>query len=116
MKLQNGYKVIYDKAAMGEHVFYASKTSVFADADEICRLAAGQYKLVYEKNGQFYGSATGIPTDSDRCFTEFDKVFVETEEAANEAVVETEEPAANNDEPSNEPTYDLPESKEGEEE
>ena len=107
MNLQNGYKVIYDKAAGGEHVFCASKTGVFADAEEILRVAAGEYKLVYEKDGHFYGSKTGIPTEGDYCFIEFDKVFVaNSEEPEVEPVQETglpgtvekaEEPDAGNE-------------------
>ena len=31
MNLQNGYKVIYEKAADGKRAFYASKTGLFAD-------------------------------------------------------------------------------------
>lgn len=77
MNLQNGYKVIYDKAADGEHIFYASKTGIFASADEIGRFTASEYKLIYEKNGQIFGSTTGIPADSDKEFTEFKKVFEE---------------------------------------
>jgi hypothetical protein len=88
MNLQNGYKVIYDSAVNNEHAFYASKTGVFADAEEIVKLAAGEYKLVYEKNGCVYGSKTGVPAEGDHCFTDFDKVFkVVTEES----VVEDEE-------------------------
>ena len=78
MNLQNGYKVIYEKAADGMRTFYASKTGVFADAEVIAEAVIGQYKLIYEKDGQFYGSETGIPTDSDYRFTEFDKVFKAT--------------------------------------
>jgi hypothetical protein len=69
MNLQNGYKVIYDKAIGGEHVFCASKTGAFADAEEILRVAAGEYRLVYEKDGCFYGSTTGIPADDDFVLT-----------------------------------------------
>jgi hypothetical protein len=90
MNLQNGYKVIYDSAVNNEHTFYASKTCVFADAEEIVKLAAGEYKLVYEKNGCVYGSKTGVPAEGDTCFTEFNKVF--TAEAENETEKEPELP------------------------
>jgi hypothetical protein len=100
MNLQNGYKVIYEKAADGKRTFYASKTGVFADAEKILEATIGEYKLIYEKNGQFYGSTTGIPAEGDYCFVEFDKVFKEAAEepvapAAEEPVIEepvTEEP------------------------
>jgi hypothetical protein len=81
MNLQNGYKVIYEKAADGKRTFYASKTGVFADAEVITEAEIGKYKLIYEKNGRFYGSETGIPTDNDYCFADFDKVFVASEPA-----------------------------------
>jgi hypothetical protein len=75
MNLQNGYKVIYEKAAGGEHVFFASKTGIFADAQELGRLMDGEYKLIYEKNGQLFSSVTGIPTESDEEFTVFKKAI-----------------------------------------
>jgi hypothetical protein len=103
MELKNGYKVIYDKAANGEHVFYASKTGVFADAEEIVRATAGEYKLIYEKAGKFYGSKTGIPAEDDYCFVEFNKVFIETE-AGNEPDVVNEEPATPNNKVEETPT------------
>ena len=87
MDLQNGYKVIYDSAVNNEHTFYASKTGVFADAEEIVKLVAGEYKLVYEKNGCVYGSKTGVPAEDDTCFAEFNKVFTAE---ADEPVVEDE--------------------------
>ena len=88
MELKNGYKVIYDKAANHEHVIFAAKTNSFTGAEEIVRLTTGEYKLVYEKAGKFYGSKTGIPADGDYCFVEFDKVFAE---AADEPVVVNED-------------------------
>lgn len=97
MELKNGYKVIYDEAANGEHIFSASKTGVFADAEELVKIAAGEYKLVYEKDGKLYGSATGIPADGDTHLSGFDKVIVaddEGEEASTEPDAVNEEPAA----------------------
>jgi len=109
MELKNGYKVIYDKAVNGEHIFYASKTGAFADAEEILRATAGEYKLIYEKAGKFYGSKTGIPAEGDFCFAGFDKVFVETEvdagsepEAVNEEPV-VEEPVVDDETPVEDP-------------
>ena len=81
MNLQNGYKVLYEKTADGKRTFYASKTgfpTIIDDAiidDKIAETVIGQYKLIYEKDGQFYGSETGLPTADDHCFTEFDKIF-----------------------------------------
>lgn len=75
MTLQNGYKVIYEKAANGKRTFYASKTGLFSDAELITEATIGEYKLIYEKDGSFYGSVSGIPSDNDHCFEEFKKVF-----------------------------------------
>ena len=77
MNLQNGYKVIYEKAADGKRTFYATKNVACDPAvdDKIVEATIGEYKLIYEKDGQLYGSTTGIPTAGDRCFTEADKVF-----------------------------------------
>ena len=92
MNLQNGYKVIYEKAADGKRTFYASKTGLFADAEVITEATIGEYKLIYEKDGQFYGSTTGIPAEGDHCFDEFDKIFKveEVEATAQTASVEDE--------------------------
>jgi hypothetical protein len=75
MNLQNGYKVIYEKATNGEHVFFASKTGTFTDAEELGRLIEGEYKLIYEKNGQLFSSSTGIPAESDEEFIVFKKAI-----------------------------------------
>ena len=116
MNLQNGYKVIYEKAADGKRTFYASTTGVFADAEVITEATIGQYKLIYEKAGKIYGSESGVPTEGDHCFTEFDKVFEVAEEESNEDVTETPEEPTEGDESGDEPvegtedgpTYDLP--------
>ena len=91
MNLQNGYKVIYEKAADGKRTFYATKNVVCDPAvdDKIVEATIGEYKLIYEKAGQFYGSISGIPAEGDYCFTEFDKVF---KIAAEESEPEPEEP------------------------
>lgn len=77
MKLQNGYKAIFDKAADGKHTIYASKTGLFKDAEEIGTFEADQYNLIYEKQGKLYHSHTGIPADSDATVAELDKLFAE---------------------------------------
>jgi hypothetical protein len=98
MNLQNGYKVIYDKAAGGKRAFYASKTGFFADADLIMEATIGDYKLIYEKDGKFYGSTTGIPAEGDKCFDELRTVFEAGYVAeAEEQNVEPEVPAGNDD-------------------
>jgi hypothetical protein len=97
MDLQNGYKVIYEKAADGKRTFYASTTGVFADADVIAETAIGQYKLIYEKAGKIYGSESGVPAEGDYCFKAFDKVFKVAEDE--DEVVETPEEPTNEDVP-----------------
>lgn len=90
MNLQNGYKVIYEKAADGKRAFYASKTGLFKDAELIAEATIGEFKLIYEKNGMFYGSTTGIPAEGDHCFEEFRAVFEEGY-SATETTTEPEE-------------------------
>ena len=77
MNLQNGYKVIYEKIANGTRTFYATKNAVCDPTvdDKIIEAAIGEYKLIYEKDGRFYGSLAGIPAEGDYCFKGFDKVF-----------------------------------------
>lgn len=93
MNLQNGYKVIYEKIADNKRAFYATQTGVCdPEVDsKIVEVNIGDYKLIYEKDGQIYGSTTGIPADGDHCFAEFDSVF---NEATAEPAVASEEPAA----------------------
>ncbi len=116
MNLQNGYKVIYEKASDNTRAFYASMSGVFADAEKIAEVAMGEYKLIYEKDGQFYGSTSGIPTESDHCFVEFDKVFKAVEETPNTnvedeevPVVEPEQEVTTEDEPVEEVTDETEE-------
>ena len=90
MNLQNGYRVIYEKAANGEHVFFASKTGAFADAEELGKLIEGEYKLIYEKDGQLFCSVTGIPTESDEEFTVFKKAVETSNTVNNQTQVPTE--------------------------
>ena len=75
MNLQNGYKVIYEKATEGKRTFYASVTGTFEGADVIAEAEIGKYKLIYEKAGKIYGSESGVPAEGDYCFKAFDKVF-----------------------------------------
>ena len=112
MNLQNGYKVIYEKATDGKRTFYASKNVVCDPTvdDKIIEATIGEYKLIYEKAGQFYGSTTGIPAEGDYCFVEFDKVFkVVAEEPVTDAEDEViVEPTAPEDDEPVEPEADEP--------
>ena len=93
MNLQNGYRVIYEKTADGKRTFYATKNVVCDPSvdDKIVEATIGEYKLIYEKDGSFYGSTTGLPAENDYCFAEFDKVFKVAEEPATPASEPIEE-------------------------
>ena len=91
MNLQNGYKVLYEVAANGKRTFYASKSGVFADAEQVGEpVEIGKYKLVYEKDGKIYCSETNIPNldengnPVDVAIESFNEIFVESEK--NEAM------------------------------
>ena len=92
MNLKNGYKVLYDAVDGTERVITASKTRTPEGADEILRVAMGEYKLIYQDaEHKIRGSVTGIPAADDKVFTEFDQVFVEAtseEETPDPAKVE----------------------------
>lgn len=74
MNLQNGYTVLNEKITDGERTFIAKGPEV--EDKEIGPFAIGEFKLVYEKDGQIYGSTTGIPTENDTCFEAFDAIFI----------------------------------------
>jgi hypothetical protein len=98
MNLQNGYKVIYEKAADGKRTFYASKSDAYPAADDITLASfddadfAG--KVIYEYAGEFYVSEgklpaydeNGIPTDTKIEIEHFNDVFVKAEETSDEPV------------------------------
>lgn len=98
MNLKNGYKVLYDAVDGAERVITASKTGTPEGAEEILRIAIGEYKLIYQNaEGKICGSVTGIPAADDKVFTEFDKVFVEaTSNEETPASTHVEEPQAEN--------------------
>ena len=85
MNLQNGYKVIYEKASEGKRTFYASKSNAYPAADdvEIASFNDADYagKVIYEYKGNFYVSAGSVPTydengvPTDTKIEGFDQVF-----------------------------------------
>jgi len=105
MKLENGYKVIYEKAVDGARTFYASKTGVCnPDVDDvIANFVDNDYKgrLVYEQAGKFYVTAVGskVPAfdangnSTDECLDAFNKVFVAGADV--DPVTETDEVVEN---------------------
>ena len=76
MELKNGYKVLYEVIEDGKRTFYADKCNGDAAKQIGGQITIGSYKLVYERDGQIYGSTTGIPAEDDHCFDAFDEVFV----------------------------------------
>ena len=96
MNLQNGYKVIYEKAANGERTFYASKSTVYPNDDDIkvasFKDADYRGKVIYEHKGKFYISTGAVPTynengePADTVIDGFDKVFVEDKESAEDSL------------------------------
>jgi hypothetical protein len=77
MDLQNGYTVLNENIADGKRTFIAKGPEV--EDKEFGPFAIGEFKLVYEKDGQIYGSTTGTPTADDTCFDTFDAIFVKDE-------------------------------------
>ena len=91
MKLQNGYKVIYEKIAAGERTFFADKLDGTAATQIGDAIKVGAYKLVYEKDGGVFGSTTGKLEDGVRLGA-FDTVFVANTEPAVANVENEKEP------------------------
>lgn len=110
MKLENGYKLIYEVVTDGVREFRASKTGIPADGDFILTSnTIGANRLVYEYKGKLYGTGEnliptygedGVPTDAQLISDEkFAEVFVAKEPTEDEA---GDEPDALNDEGSEE--------------
>ena len=85
MNLQNGYKVIYEKAEGGKRTFYASKSAIYPNVDDtvLATFNDEDYrgKVIYEYNGRFYVSEGAIPAydengvPTDKVIEGFDQVF-----------------------------------------
>ena len=136
MNLQNGYKVIYEKAANGMRTFYASKSTIYPNDDDLVIASFKDEdfrgKVVYEHAGKFYVSTGAVPAydengePTDTVVDGFDKVFVEAEDTNEDitGAVSPEEPedeinvGGENSEntPEEGPTFDLPTFEEEDEE
>lgn len=74
MKLQNDYKIVYEKVVGGKRRLYAGKNALPAEDDvevKFDSLTEDQvkaFKLIYEAGEGFKGSAEVIPTDADKAF------------------------------------------------
>ena len=85
MNLQNGYKVIYEKAADGKRTFYASKSAIYPNTDDLVIASFNDEdyygKVIYEHKGNFYVSNGAVPAydengePTDTIIEGFDKVF-----------------------------------------
>jgi hypothetical protein len=102
MNLQNGYKVIYEKAAEGKRTFYAAKTGVCDPAvdTELASFVDADYqgKVIYEHKGKVYISNGTVPAydengePSDECVAAFDEVLAESSSEGDDEA-EEEEPS-----------------------
>lgn len=74
MKLQNDYKIVYEKVVGGKRHLYAGKNAIPAEDDvevKFDSLTEDQvkaFKLIYEAGEGFKGSAEVVPTDADKAF------------------------------------------------
>ena len=85
MNLQNGYKVIYEKAAEGERTFYAAKSTTYPNVDDTVLASFTDKdfcgKVVYEYQGKLYVSKGTVPAfddngeSTDTEIEGFDQVF-----------------------------------------
>jgi hypothetical protein len=102
MNLQNGYKVIYEKAADGKRIFYASKTGVCdptvdTQLGEAFDDAEYRGKMIYEYKGSFYVTTGATPSydeegkPTDERLTAFDEVFIKAEAAATASIEDEED-------------------------
>lgn len=102
MKLENGYKLIYEVIENGVREFRASQTGVPAEGDYVLMSKEiGANKLVYQYKNKFYGTGDkfiptynedGTPADTllitDEAFAE---VFVAKESGSEDPIVEDPE-------------------------
>lgn len=74
MKLQNGYKIIYEKIVGDERHLYAGKGNIPAiddveiKYDTLTEEEVKAFKLIYEDQDCLKGSAKTIPTETDKAF------------------------------------------------
>lgn len=103
MKLENGYKLIYEVVKDGVREFRASKTGVPAADDFVLTSnTIGANRLVYEYKGKLYGTGdkfvptydeAGVPTDAQIIADDkFAEVFVAKEPVKDEAGDELDNP------------------------
>lgn len=74
MKLQNGYKLVYEKVVGGAKHLFATKEAIPAEEDQqveyqgLTEQQVKEFKLIYQGEGKFKGAATRIPGADDQEF------------------------------------------------
>ena len=74
MKLQNGYKIIYEKVVEGKRHLFAGKNSVPSEADievkydSLTEDQVKAFKLIYQAGEGFKGAVERIPGETDQVF------------------------------------------------
>lgn len=74
MKLQNGYKIIYEKVVEGSRHLFAGKGNVPSTEDveikydSLTEDQVKAFKFIYESGEGFKGSAKCVPTEEDAAF------------------------------------------------
>ena len=102
MNLQNGYKVIYEVAKDGKRTFYASKSAIYPNDNDLVVAsfddADFKGKVIYEYKGDFYVSTGSLPaykedgTPADNKIEgKFDEIFG-VKESVEEPAPATEDP------------------------
>ena len=92
MKLENGYKLIYEVVNDGVREFRASKTGVPTTSDYVITSnTIGANKLIYQYEGKFYGTGkNSVPTYNEDG-TPADTILISEEAFAEVFVAKTEE-------------------------
>ena len=74
MKLQNDYKLVYEKVVDGKRHLFASKNSIPSDADvevkydSLTEDQVKAFKLIYEAGEGFKGASERVPGEADQAF------------------------------------------------
>ncbi len=74
MKLQNDYKIIYEKVVDGKRHLFASKESIPSEAnvevkyDSLTEDQVKAFKLIYEAGEGFKGAVERLPGEADQAF------------------------------------------------
>lgn len=93
MKLENGYKLIYEVVTDGVREFRASTTGIPADDDFVLTSnKIGANRLVYEYKGKLYGTGENLVPTYGEDGTPVDTQLISDEKFAEVFVAKAEEP------------------------